>query len=150
MKKPNWGTSIVIAFFLFMSFILYFIIKVQSNSKYDNELVVEEYYKHDAHYSDELAKIQNAEDLEQKPVIATTDKGVTITFPKEFNTKEIKGKVSLYRPSARILDFECYIRLSNATMLIPKEDFAGGNWDMTLSWSYRGKDYIIKKQLYIQ
>lgn len=150
MKKPNWGTSIVIAFVLFMSFILYFIIKVQSNSKYDNELVVEEYYKHDAHYSDELAKIQNAEDLQVKPTILNADKGVTITFPKELNVKEIKGKVSLYRPSAKLLDFERPIQLSNSTMLIPKADFAGGNWDMTLSWNYQGQDYIIKQQLYIE
>jgi hypothetical protein len=46
--KINWGTGIAIAIALFMAFILYFVIKVQSNSKYDNELVVEEYYKHDA------------------------------------------------------------------------------------------------------
>ena len=150
MKKPNWGTSIVIAFLLFISFILYFIIKVQSNSKYDNELVVEEYYKHDAHYSEELAKFQNAEDLKTKPEISVTKEGVIISFPKEFDAKEIKGKVSLYRPSAKLLDFERVIQLSNSTMLIPKKDFAGGNWDMTLSWSYQGKEYSIKKQLYIQ
>jgi hypothetical protein len=29
-------------------FYFIFVIKVQSDSKYDNELVVEEYYKHDA------------------------------------------------------------------------------------------------------
>jgi hypothetical protein len=150
MKKPNWGTSIVIAFLLFISFILYFIVKVQSNSKYDNELVVEEYYKHDAHYSEELDKSQNAEDLKSKPEIAVTDEGVTISFPKEFKTEEIKGKVSLYRPSAKILDFEYPLQFSDSTMLIPKAEFAGGNWDMTLSWNYQGKEYIIKKQLYIQ
>lgn len=149
MKKPNWGTSILIAFLLFMSFILYFIIKVQSNTKYDNELVVEEYYKHDAHYSDELAKIQNAEDLKDKPSITNGEKGVTIVFPKTFDSKEIKGKVSLYRPSAKILDFEFPLQLSNATMLIPKADFARGNWDATLSWSYQGKEYITKQKLYI-
>ena len=33
--KINWGTGVVIAFALFMSFILYFVFKVQSNSKYD-------------------------------------------------------------------------------------------------------------------
>jgi hypothetical protein len=123
MKKPNWGTSIVIAFVLFISFIMYFIIKVQINSKYDNELVVEEYYKHDAHYSEELAKIQNAEDLNQKPLIVTTEKGVSIVFPEIFQANQIKGKVSLYRPSAKLLDFEFPIRLSNSTMLIPKADF---------------------------
>ena len=42
--KINWGTAVVIAFALFMSFILYFVFKVQSDSKYDNELVVEKYY----------------------------------------------------------------------------------------------------------
>ena len=39
--KIGWGTSIVIAFAMFMTFILYFVIKVQSDSKYDNDLVVE-------------------------------------------------------------------------------------------------------------
>jgi hypothetical protein len=33
-----------------------------TDSKYDNELVVEEYYKHDAHFGDEMAP-QNAADL---------------------------------------------------------------------------------------
>ena len=37
--KINWGTGIVIAFGLFMIFILSFVYKVQSNQKYDNELV---------------------------------------------------------------------------------------------------------------
>ena len=78
--KINWGTSIVIAFILFMSFIFYFIIKVQTNSLYNNELVVEEYYKHDAHFGEEMVKVQNAEDLKQKPLITNTEKGVSIVF----------------------------------------------------------------------
>jgi len=147
--KLNWGKSIVLAFALFMGFILYFVFKVQGNSKYDNELVVEEYYKHDAHYSDELTKIQNAADLKEKPQIAITDKGVVITYPESFTANEIKGKVSLYRPSAKKLDFEFPLQLSNSIMLIPKADFAGGNWDLTLSWNYKGKDYISKQKLYI-
>ncbi len=138
--KINWGTSIVIAFALFMSFILYFVFTVQSNSKYDNELVIEEYYKHDAHFEDELAKIQNAEDLKEKPIISNDTEGITIVFPRTFDPNEIKGKVSLYRPSAKHLDFEFPIQLSGSKLLIPKADFAGGNWDMTLSWNYQGKE----------
>lgn len=147
--KLNWGKSIVLAFILFMGFILYFIIKVQSNSKYDNELVVDEYYKHDAHYSDELSKLQNAEDLTEKPTITLTDKGVLVAYPGVYITNDVKGKVSLYRPSAKRLDFEFPLQLSNSTMLIPKADFADGNWDLTLSWSYHGKEYIQKQKLYI-
>lgn len=64
--KINWGVGIVIAFGLFITFILYFVVMVQSDSKYDNDLVVEEYYKHDAKFGDEMARIQNAEDLGSK------------------------------------------------------------------------------------
>lgn len=147
--KINWGTSVVIAFALFIAFIGYFIVTMQSNSKYDNELVVEEYYKHDAHYSDELEKFQNAADLKEQPIITNTAEGVKIVFPKAIFPQEIEGKVSLYRPSAKKLDFELPFKLSGSTLLIPKRDFAGGNWDMTLTWNYLGKAYIVKKKLYI-
>jgi hypothetical protein len=45
--KISWGTGIVIAFGLFITFILYFVLRF--NPIQNNELVVEEYYKHDAH-----------------------------------------------------------------------------------------------------
>ncbi|MFT3796453.1 FixH family protein [Flavobacterium sp.] len=147
--KINWGTSIVIAFVLFMAFIGYFIVKVQSNSKYDNELVVEEYYKHDAHFDDELVQFQNAQDLKIQPSISTTTEGVKIVFPKAIFPQEIEGKVSLYRPSAKRLDFELPFKISGSTVLIPKSDFAGGNWDMTLTWTYENKTYAVKHKLYL-
>ena len=64
--KINWGTGIVIAFGLFMTFILYFVFKVQSDSKYDNELVVEEYYKQEIGFQKEIDKKQNAQNLAEK------------------------------------------------------------------------------------
>jgi nitrogen fixation protein FixH len=147
--KFNWGTGIVIAFGLFMTFILYFVFKVQSDSKYDNELVVEEYYKHDVHFGDEMIRIQNAHDLAKKPIITTTSDGVTIVFPDVFVPKNIKGKVSLYRPSTKKLDFEIPISLSNPTLLIPKKSLAGGRWDINMEWQYEGKPYLTKETIYI-
>src|SRR6187431_2096583 len=102
--KFNWGTSIVIAFALFISFIMYFVLKVQSDSKYDNDLVVEEYYKHDVHFQDEMARIQNAHDLKEKPSISVDANGVSIVFPADFTPKDIKGTVSLYRASNKKFD----------------------------------------------
>lgn len=148
--KINWGTSIVIAFGLFITFILTFVFRVQGNSKYDNELVVEEYYKHDAKFGDEMEKIQNAADLPQKPTIENTTEGIKISFPEIFDPKKITGKVSLYRPSAKKLDFEIPLKLTKSTLLIPKSDFAGGLWDITLSWNSDHKDYILKKTTYVR
>ena len=149
--KINWGTAIVIAFSLFISFILYFVIKVQSDSKYDNDLVVEEYYKHDAHFGDEMQRVQNAQDLAVKPVFILADNGVTIVFPDAFVPKDIQGKVSLYRPSNKKLDFEIPISLSDVTtLLVPKKSLAGGRWDINMEWQYGGKLYLSKKTIYIK
>jgi len=104
-----------------MAFILFFVFKVQTNSKYDNELVVEEYYKHDVHFGDEMTRIQNAQDLVSKPIIKIVPEGITISFPEAYVLKNIKGKVSLYRPSNKKLDFEVPISLSSTTLLIPKK-----------------------------
>ncbi|MBG6111087.1 hypothetical protein IWX84_001971 [Flavobacterium sp. CG_9.10] len=147
--KINWGTGIVIAFALFMTFILYFVFKVQSDSKYDNELVVEEYYKHDVHFGDEMVRIQNAHDLAEKPIKTKTKEGITIVFPDVFVPEKIKGNVSLYRPSNKKLDFEIPISLSSPTLLIPKKRLVGGRWDINMEWQYDGKSYLTKETIYI-
>jgi hypothetical protein len=147
--KINWGTGIAIAIALFMAFILYFVIKVQSNSKYDNELVVEEYYKHDAIFEQEMERIQNAHDLTEKPVFTKTEAGVTVVFPAVFIPNKIKGKVSLYRPSNKKLDFEIPISSSNPTLLIPKSKLVGGQWDINMEWQYEGTEYLSKEAIYI-
>ncbi|MFA9191016.1 FixH family protein [Flavobacterium sp. FZUC8N2.13] len=148
--KINWGTGLVIAIALFISFILYFVIKVQSNAKYDNELVVEEYYKHDARFQEEMERVQNAQDLKQKPVITLTNQGITIVFPEPFVPNQIIGKVSLYRPSNKKLDFDTPISLSNPTLLIPKSKLVGGQWDINMEWQYNGKKYLTKESIYIR
>ena len=148
--KINWGVGIVIAFGLFITFILYFVVMVQSDSKYDNDLVVEEYYKHDAKFGDEMARIQNAEDLAQKPTINVVSNGVEIVFPKIFVPKNIKGKVSLYRPSNKKLDFQIPISLSDATtLLIPIKSLVRARWDVNMEWQYDGKSYLSKETIYI-
>ena len=147
--KINWGTGIVIAFGLFMAFILYFVIEVQSNSKYDNDLVIEEYYKHDAQFGKEMQRTQNAQDLVAKPKVSLTLDGAVITFPATFVPNKIKGNVSLYRPSNKKLDFVIPISISNSTLLIPKKSLVGGRWDINMEWQYEGKAYLTKETIYI-
>jgi len=147
--KINWGTGIVIAIALFMSFILYFVLKVQSNSKYDNELVVEEYYKHDAKFGEEMARVQNAQDLKQKPIIRNDSNGVTIVFPETFIPNKIKGTVAFYRSSNKKFDFNVPILLSDSSLNIPKKRLLGGRWEINMEWQYDGKEYLTKETIYI-
>lgn len=146
--KINWGTGIVIAFALFMAFILSFVYKVQSNQKYDNELVTKEYYKKEATVQIDIEKKQHANALKNLVVIKKVDEGVIIEFPSDFDYSKIKGKVSLYRPSSQKLDFEINISLSSPYLLIPKSNLTGGLWDISVDWNYNETDYLNKETIY--
>ena len=142
--KINWGTGIVIAFGLFIIFILSFVYKVQSNQKYDNELVTKDYYKKEALVQGDIEKQENANALTNKVTIENTAEGVKIQFPADFDYSKINGKVSFYRPSSQKLDFEIPISLSSPHLLIPKSNLAGGLWDISIDWEYDGVKYLNK------
>lgn len=146
--KINWGTGIVIAFILFMSFILFFVFRVQSNSKYDNELVVEKYYLKEQTFERDLERENNALALHEKVVCTKTPEGIEVAFPSSFDCTKISGKVSFYRPSSQKLDFEIPISLSSPHLLIPKSALADGRWDISIHWTYEGKGYLSKQTVF--
>jgi hypothetical protein len=143
--KINWGTGIVIAFALFITFILYFVFKVQSDIKYDNELVTEDYYKKETLVQGNIEKQENAKTLVNKVTIENTAEGIKIQFPSDFDYSKIQGKVSLYRPSSQKLDFEINISLSSPHLLIPRSNLADGLWDISVDWNYEGKEFLNKQ-----
>ena len=81
---------VVFAFALFITFILYFVIKVQTDSQYDNQLVLENYYSYETAINAQNEKTQNANNLEDKLTItAQDDKSISIHFPKQFEAAKI-------------------------------------------------------------
>jgi nitrogen fixation protein FixH len=147
--KINWGWGITIAIILFMGFILFFVVKIQTNTAYDNELVVEDYYKQELNFQQTINKKQNAKDLLESVKITKSTEGILIEFPNQFNPREIKGTVSLYRPSNQKLDFEKVLSLSSSHLLIPTSELVSGRWDITLDWTYEGISYLSKEVIYL-
>lgn len=144
--KINWGTAIVIAFVAFISFIMYFVISMSTNKKFDHDLVTEDYYQQELKYQDDINKVQNAKKLNQNIEFKKTDEGIILSFPKDLNTNNIKGKVFLYRPSNKQLDFEMPISLSNHNLLIPDNSLLDGRWDIKIDWSYKTDEFMFKKE----
>ncbi len=145
--KINWGTGIVIAFISFIAFILYFVITMNTNKKYKHDLVTEEYYKEELQYQNEINKLKNAKTLNTNIVYNKTNEGIVIQFPKDFDTEKITGKMFLYRPSNKQLDFETTISLSKTYLLIPDKRLVDGRWDIKIDWQYNGKNYLYKKSI---
>ena len=145
--KINWGTGIVIAFICFISFIMYFIISMNTNSKYDHDLVTEEYYKAELGYQDEINKENNSKKLTENISYKKTPEGLLISFPSNLDTDKITGNVFLYRPSNKQLDFETPISLSDNYLLIPENRLLDGRWNIKIDWQYKETSYLYKREI---
>lgn len=145
--KFNWGTGIVIAFIAFISFILYFVINMSINKKYAHDLVVEDYYKQELKRQSDIDKEKNAQTLKDNLNYTKITEGLLIEFPKDLDIKKITGKVFLYRPSNKQLDFETLISLSNHTLLIPDKRLLEGRWNIRVDWKYKNSSYLFKKKI---
>ncbi|NRD19701.1 FixH family protein [Winogradskyella eckloniae] len=145
--KLNWGTAIVIAFACFISFIMYFVISMSTDKKYDHDLVVEDYYGQELQFQDDINKEQHAKTLSTNVTWKKTKEGILISFPNNLEYKDIKGKVFLYRPSNKQLDFETPISLSNHTLLIPDNRLLDGRWNLKIDWKYNANSYLFKKDI---
>jgi hypothetical protein len=145
--KINWGTGIIIAFIGFISFIMYFVVNMNINKKYDHDLVNEDYYKEELEFQNDINKETNAKNLSEDLKWIKTDEGLIITFPESLNTQNIVGKVFLYRPSNKQLDFETPISLSNYNLLIPDKRLLDGRWNIKVDWQYNGIAYLYKKEI---
>ncbi len=145
--KINWGTGIVIAFIAFISFILFFVVRMSTDDRANHDLVTEGYYKAELTYQDDMDAAANAEALEEKIQLHRIGEGILIQFPADMTYNNIKGLVSLYRPSNKQLDFEMPIQLSNSHLIIPDKRLVAGRWDIRVSFTYEGKSFLLKKSM---
>lgn len=145
--KINWGTGIVIAIGLFMSFILYFVITMMTDSTYDYEMVVDDYYKQEIGFQAELDGRNNAARLPYKMRVEQSLAGIELVFPIEIASQMENGTVYFYRVNKKDLDFDRAIFLTDQKMMIPAEDLLPGRWDVSVRWKMNGKTYITQDQI---
>ncbi|MEL0644945.1 FixH family protein [Olleya sp. Ti.3.14] len=145
--KLNWGTGVVIAFILFISFIMYFVIAMNTDKNLDHDLVNDNYYKQELEYQNDINKEKKSKELDSKITWKKTPEGMLISFPSELDFSNIKGKVFLYRPSNKQLDFETTILLSSHNLLIPDKRMLDGRWNIKIDWNYKGTNYMFKEDV---
>lgn len=145
--KINWGTGIIIAMIAFMSFIMFFVVKMFTDDKYEYDMVVEEYYKQEIGFEDELNAEKKASSLAENVLIEQTDLGIRLVFPENEVATNIEGIVTFYRPSDKALDFTKSIVVEDRLMFIQKDEIADGRWNISVRWDYNGETYLTKKNI---
>ena len=113
----------------------------------NHDLVTEEYYKAELGYQKEIDAENNANENSVTLKVKKTAKGLLVEFPEKLNFKKVKGKISLYRPSNKNLDFDLDLNLSNAHLLIPDKRLLDGRWDIKVFWEYQGENYLHKESI---
>lgn len=147
--KLNWGFGIVLAFISFIGFIMYFVITMSSDKKYSYDLVATDYYKKELNFQNNIDATRNGKNLKENIKIEHVKEGLKIIFPKEFDVASIKGKVFLYRPSNKQLDFEMPIALSDSSyLLMPDKRLLDGRWNIIVDWTSNQQSYLFKKEIF--
>lgn len=145
--KISWGTAIVMAIVGFIAFIMYFVITMITDDSYSHDLVVEEYYKTELTFEEQLDKTRNADRLSENINLEKTVDGMLITFPAELAPSDIFGNVFLYRPSNKQLDSEIPLSLSSHQLLVPDNRLIDGRWNIIIDWEYRGEKFYFKEDI---
>lgn len=146
--KINWGTGIVIAFVLFIGFILYFVLQMTFSSEYAGEMVQEDYYQEEYVFQQSIDAQMNGIALEQNIEIDKGEGAFVVNFPQEFDYQNISGTIYMYRPSDKRLDFEIPIQLEGSSYVIPSDKLAKGKWEVTINWQHDDTNYRYKKVVY--
>jgi nitrogen fixation protein FixH len=145
--KINWGTGLVIGMVLFIVFIMFMVMTMMTDERYDHDLVTEEYYEKDLQYQREIDAEKKGNTFSAPIRTERSQQGISLYFPPEIDTDKLKGKVSLYRPSNQSLDFDLPLVVSNGSMLIPNARLLDGRWDIRVEWEYEGEEYLYKEAI---
>jgi hypothetical protein len=126
---------------------MYFVVKMSTDKKYSYDLVTEKYYQQELKFQNQINAEKNASELSENINIEQSIQGLIVNFPEGLEHSKIEGKVFLYRPSNKQLDFEIPISISTNYLLVPEKSLVGGRWNIIVTWSYKNKEYLFKKEL---
>ncbi len=101
--KFNWGKGIVLAFLLFIGFILSFVFRMIFDDAYNNEMVSPEYYKEELEYQSKIDKIKAYKMLQDTVRYNYRKEGLILYFPKDLENQEVlvKGEGQLSNMSVK-------------------------------------------------
>jgi len=146
--KFNWGHGIAIFLIVFVISTVGVVVYISTNSEFDHEVVSDFYYKEGLEYQLEIERENNLNKLESKFSYSYNTDGLSLYFPKELDASKITGRVELYRPSKKILDFKQDVKLDdNNKMLIPADKLLRGKWRMKVFFEDDKQEYLYKEEL---
>lgn len=140
----NWGKSIVLAFVLFALFIGSLVVVCL---RQDIPLVSRDYYDQELRYQQQLDRMNNTNQLTEKPVLQVSDHTLEIQFRQLPQIRE--GELTLFRPSDPRLDRTFTLSAKDSVQQIDLKEVPGGMYKARMKWKMGEKEYFLESTIYL-
>lgn len=142
--KWNWGTKLLIAIILFMSFIFILVYLSTQNNIF---LVEKDYYPKGLKYQNRIEEIKNASHLSDSFEMVREDKYMVLKVPQ---IESDSGTVVFFRPSDQSLDFATNMQPNFiGNLYFPIDEFEKGLYILKIHWFHNAKGYYVEKKFFV-
>lgn len=143
----NWGYKIMLVFLVFVSGIVYMVIKA---SGFNNDLVVTDYYEQELKYQNVIDKVERSNELSSPVTAEMINDELVIQFPEEMKNREINADVLLYYPADKRNDVHRSLSTSDSRMTFPVPATNKGLHEVKIEWTADGVSYYSRNKIIIK
>ena len=146
--KFSWISVMLLSFGLFICFIGYFVVKINTDPQLKYHMVIPNYYEEELKENQKNKANKNAFIWAKDMTHKMGDNSLTL-YPLPENQL---FKVTGYRPSDPTKDFyyEVKNKMGDNSIGLPNKNMEKGVWQLTLEWEDDNKDFRIKYKLNIK
>ncbi|MBK6730551.1 MAG: FixH family protein [Bacteroidetes bacterium] len=142
----NWGKSIVLAFVIFIGFIMYIVIRSAQESV---DLVSEDYYNEELKYQDVIDAEINTLPFKDSIRIEQIAQTIEMEFPDEIIV-DAEGEIYFFRPNDIKLDKKILLQTDvNGLQIIGADQFIPGMYVVKVNWNKNGKTYFYQQNIFL-
>ena len=139
----NWGKGIIVAFVLFIGFIVTLVVILMSKNV---DLQSEDYYKKEINYQEEITQQRAANDLKEKVKMQVQDDFVVIQLPDSISISAVE--LLFMRPD-NDKDDQRFLIEDTKSYLVPKAKLKAGKYLVEMRYSVNGISCLQKEELFI-
>lgn len=143
----NWGYKLVLVFIVFVSAIVYMVIKA---SGFNNDLVVTDYYEKELVYQQVIDKVERTNKLTQPVIVDVKGKNLKLTFPPEMKDLEISAEVLVYYAADKKKDQLFQLLVRNRQAEIELDPASGGQYDVKIEWTADDITYYSTEKILVK
>ncbi len=142
----NWGHKIIVVYVLFIAGMGFLAYKASTQNK---DLVTEDYYAKELVYQQKIDQTKRASALTAPVKILMINNELTINFPKDFATKQVKGDAVLYCPSDEKKDMQKIFTVTDSAVGIIVPANYHGLYYVKINWEVEGVSYYHEEKIVI-